>query len=137
MTPSGESVSPAAIVELRRLIDHVEACGLRGTADAMRVQLDREPTADERPCVIQEERGGEVRAIPWGLGEILWGVYAGHGHGDQSLDRMVERGGFGRRELGMLAVGAYGGQGAQIRPRYAKRFPLLDLYDLARGRDVA
>lgn len=133
MTHPGGNVSPAAMVELRRLIDHVEACGLRGTANAMRVQLDRDPAEDERACVIQEERGGEVRAIPWGLGEILWGVYAGHGHGDQSLERMVERGGFGRRELGMLAVGAYGGQGSSVRPRYARGFPLLDLYEMARA----
>lgn len=39
-------------------------------------------------------------AIPWGLAEILYPAY---GH-DQSLERLAERGGFGRGELGQSAA---------------------------------
>lgn len=67
-----------------------------------------------------------MRAIPWGLHEMLWRIYADHGHGDQTAERVAERGGFSRKELGGLAVGLYtGGRGRTI--------PLLDLYRDSRG----
>jgi hypothetical protein len=82
---------------------------------------------DERPCPVQSRDG--VRAIPWGLAEILYPAY---GH-RQTLERMAERGGFGRMELGALAVDGYDSMGnSGERPGHLPRWPLLDLYDMAR-----
>jgi hypothetical protein len=82
---------------------------------------------------VQDNRRGatvKLSGIPWGLHEMLWRVYADHGHGDQSAERLAERGGFGRGELGMLAVGAYGSVDSAARGRTV---PLLDLYRDARA----
>ena len=37
--------------------------------------------------------------IPWWLAEIAYAQYAKLGHGAQSIERIAERGGFGREEL--------------------------------------
>lgn len=89
------------LVKLRRVADAIEAFGLRRIAAELREEIDRAP--DERPCPIQDAPGGQVRAIPWGLAERL---YVAYGH-DQTLERLAQRGGFARSELGMLAVGMY------------------------------
>jgi hypothetical protein len=83
-----------------------------------------------------QDNAGSMQAIPWGLAERLYAVYAADGHGSQSLERLAERGGFGRGELGMLAVGTYGSGRGVVRG-YADRMPLLDLYVAAKGRTNA
>lgn len=40
--------------------------------------------------------------IPWSEAEIAYRTYADLGHGSQSLERLAERGGFGRWEFAML-----------------------------------
>lgn len=117
-------MTPAQEVELLRLADRVEKFGLKRTATEMRALL--EPVDDERPCPIQD-RSGQLRAIPWGLAEILYPAY---GCG-QTLERLAERGGFGRGELGMLAADCYSGSADRSWPRLA-RMPLLDLYEAAK-----
>lgn len=99
----------AVAVELDRF-------SMRRSAARLRALLGDPP--DERPFPIQD---GQVRAIPWGLAEILYPAY---GH-DQTLERLAERGGFGRGELGMLAADNYGGRPRLPRP------PLLGLYERA------
>lgn len=95
--------------------------------NAARLRALSEPFDDERPCAIQDG-AGQTRAIPWGLAEILYPAY---GHA-QTLERLHERGGFGRLELGLLAVDGYSANGeSQIRPRL-RRMPLLELYDMAK-----
>lgn len=111
--------------ELREVADRLERSGLRASAAQIRSIADANagsPT-DERWCPVQEPQGGTVRQIPWGLAERLYPAY---GHG-QTLERLAERGGFGRGELGLLAVGMYSGS-KRISGPFASRYPLLDLY---------
>lgn len=99
-------------------------------ANAVRAETLREVAGgsarDERLCPVQDKH---ITAIPWGLAEILHNVYrTGHG---QSLEQIAERGGFGRRELGSLAVGMYGHEGRRPMRGYETRMPILDLYRAA------
>ena len=88
--------------------------------------------SDQRTASVQDRRPSHgasvirVTSIPWGLHEMLWRIYADHGHDSQSAERLDERGGFSRLELGMLAVGCYGDSGW---PAKGKCVPLLDLYN--------
>ncbi len=62
-----------------------------------------------RTAPVQVERGVAFPArIPWHFHERAWGAYAAAGHGDQSAERLAERGGFGVYELvACLALGDY------------------------------
>ena len=118
------TLPPRVQAEIEAVARDLEKFAMRRTAVRLRALLGDLPD-DERPCPVQDhEAGNQLHAIPWGLAEILYPAY---GHG-QSLERLAERGGFGRGELGMLAADCYGGR---TRPRLA-RPPLLDLYDMAR-----
>lgn len=120
----------AQITALRNIVENCDRKGFRHTADALRGVLAMEPVPeDERMCAVQA-RGTGVTAIPWGLAELLHPAY---GH-DQTLERMHERGGFGRLELGALAVDGYsalGGGGDRGQHRL-QRWPILDLYEAAK-----
>lgn len=116
---------PHAQAEIEAVARDLETFGMRRNAARLRALLGPLPD-DERPCPVQSNDG--VRAIPWGLAELLYPAY---GH-DQTLERLAERGGFGRRELGALAVDAYDSMSGHERPGRLKRWPLLDLYDMAR-----
>jgi hypothetical protein len=119
-------------VELREIAEDLEKFGMRRNAARLRAIADEDLPADERPCPMQDQ-GGQLRAIPWGLAEILYPVYAAAGHGSQSLETLAKRGGFGRGEIGMLAVGAYNSeQGRRATRGYERRMPILDLYEAAR-----
>jgi hypothetical protein len=55
---------------------------------------------DNRPFLIQAENAnGKACVIPWWLAEIAYGYYAERYGTDQSLERLNDRGGFGRKEL--------------------------------------
>ena len=60
---------------------------------------------DTRPCPVQAEDYGRTArehpasTIPWWLAEIAYEHYAERYGTQQSLERLAERGGFGRREL--------------------------------------
>jgi hypothetical protein len=61
---------------------------------------------DTRPFPIQAgwhkgDRRGRYKGstIPWWLAEEAYKVYSAHFGNDQSLERLAERGGFGREEL--------------------------------------
>jgi hypothetical protein len=126
MTLPGQSAGlpPTVQAEIEAVARDLDTFGMRRTAARLRGLLGELPD-DEKPYPVQDrEAGYQVRAIPWGLMEILYPAY---GH-DQTMERLAERGGFGRKELGSLACDAYSGSG---RPRLA-RMPLLTLYDLAR-----
>jgi hypothetical protein len=112
--------------ELRAVAIELDKFGLSRNAGRLRALLDESPD-DERPCPIQDD-AGQVRAIPWGLAELLYPAY---GH-SQSLETLANRGGFGRNELGMLAADCYSSTPARARPRL-RQMPLLDLYDMARA----
>lgn len=118
-------IPPAVAFEIERIAGDVEAFGLTRSAARLRELLGELPD-DERPCPIQDS-SGQTRAIPWGLAEILYPAY---GHG-QTLERLAQRGGFSRAELGMLAADCYSGTPDRARPRL-RRMPLLDLYDLTK-----
>lgn len=120
----------AQVTELRQLALDLERLGLKHSADRVRAVLAGDAPGDERPCPIQDQGG--IAAVPWGLAEVLYAVYAADGHGGQSLERLAERGGFGRGELGMLAVGMYGADGRRPVRGYERRMPILDLYEAAR-----
>lgn len=115
-------MTPLEQAEILAVADELDRFSMGRSAGRLRALLRQ--VDDERPCPIQDREAGTLalRAIPWGLAEILHPAY---GHG-QTLERLAERGGFGRKELGMLAVDAYG-----PRPRL-RRMPLLDLYEMAR-----
>lgn len=56
-------------------------------------------SSDNRPFPIQAENGGSPCTIPWWLAEHAYAGYVKlYGKG-QSLERIAERGGFGRNEL--------------------------------------
>jgi hypothetical protein len=115
---------------LRRVATDLDRLGLKQSAARIRAAIEVAP--DERVAPVQDNRRGatvKLSGIPWGLHEMLWRVYADHGHGDQSAERLAERGGFGRGELGMLAVGAYGSVDSAARGRTVP----LDLYRDARA----
>lgn len=118
-------ITPQRQAEILAIADDLEKLSLKHTANRVRAILGELPD-DERPCPIQDREAGlsGVKSIPWGLAEILYPAY---GH-DQSLERLAERGGFGRSELGMLAADCYAGPG---HPRL-KRMPLLTLYEMAK-----
>ena len=40
--------------------------------------------------------------VPWDVSAEAWKEYAAQGHGDQSHERLCERGGFGASELAIL-----------------------------------
>lgn len=131
MTDSGSLsrqsyLAPRVAAEIQAVARELEKFGLRRNAQRL-LDLLGEPPDDDRPCPVQSR--DDVRAIPWGLAEILYPAY---GH-DQTLERLAERGGFGRMELGALAVDGYGVRGGDDRgQRKLGRWPLLDLYDMAR-----
>lgn len=108
--------------ELRRIADDLHRLGMRRSSARILAAIEAAP--DERVAPVQDRSSG-LRAIPWGLHELLWRVYRDHGH-RQSAERMAERGGFARAELGMLAVGAYSLDDQSV-PR-GRTIPLLDLY---------
>lgn len=70
---------------------------------------------DTRPFPIQgnisyvDDEGQRVRpmpsAIPWWLAEVAYEYYSKRYGGQQSLERLAERGGFGRKELVMFIRG--------------------------------
>ena len=53
--------------------------------------------AEDGPPYNDKERG--VSEIPWWLAEIAYEYYSERFGTDQSLERLAERGGFGREEL--------------------------------------
>jgi hypothetical protein len=60
--------------------------------------------SERRTAPIQgggRDRRPDVR-IPWDIHVRAWQVYAAAGYGDQSAERIAERGGFGYSELVML-----------------------------------
>lgn len=116
--------------EVLAVASDLDRLNMRWAADRLRASLGRPP--DERPCRVQDRSPGGVSAIPWGLAKLLYPAY---GHGE-TLERLHERGGFGRGELGQLAVDAYGGERSYDRHGRLPRWPLLDLYDMARRADA-
>ncbi len=58
---------------------------------------------DNRPFPVQREgRGKEACTIPWWLAEVVYAGYSAQSPQSaklQSLERMAERGGFGREEV--------------------------------------
>lgn len=115
---------PAQQATILAVADELDRYGLKRNAARLRALLA--PVDDERPCPIQD-RARQTKAIPWGLAEILYPAY---GH-EQTLERLAERGGFGRSELGMLAADCYAGGADRPTPRLP-RMPLLDLYEMAK-----
>lgn len=67
---------------------------------------------DTQPFPIQSEHDGKHRGttIPWWLAEIAYRQYAHDFGTDQSLERLAERGGFGREELITLLRGEHLGK---------------------------
>jgi hypothetical protein len=49
--------------------------------------------------------------IPWAIAEQAYKEYKRRGHGDQSLERVAERGGFSPEEIDALMTGQYNGAG--------------------------
>jgi hypothetical protein len=48
--------------------------------------------------------GYHAPPLPWPVAEAIWThLYAALGHGDQSLERIAERGGFSYREIEVMA----------------------------------
>ena len=66
---------------------------------------------DKRTARVQGEHHGRVDIppgrIPWAVHMVAWRAYAAAGHGDQSAERINERGGFGWSELIALIRGQY------------------------------
>jgi len=62
---------------------------------------------DSRPFPILSEHDGEHKGcvIPWWLAEIAYKEYANQFGNGQTLERIAERGGFGRKELVSLLAG--------------------------------
>jgi len=119
--------------EVLRVADEVERLGLTRNAARLRLAVAAEHDP-ERVAPVQEPSGGQVHQIPWGLHALLW---EGYGH-NQSAERIAERGGFGRGELGQCAVGMYGHREGtrSVNGRWTRTYPILDLYLAARGAGI-
>lgn len=119
-------------LEVLAVADEIERLGHPKRAARLRLAAVDGDDPD-RTAPVQEPSGGEVLSVPWGLHELCHTAY---GHG-QSAERMAERGGFGRGEMGALSVGMYGslGRGSQLRVDrgFERSYPLLDLYRIAAG----
>lgn len=79
------------------------------TTERNAVERDLE-TDDTRPFPIQANFGPDRRAestIPWWLAEIAYREYSKQYGTKQSLERLAERGGFGRKELMYLLTGKW------------------------------
>lgn len=118
--------------EVLRIADLLESRGIPQIAAMLRLAaVDGDDSARLAP--VQEPTRGEVHRIPWGLHELLHTAY----RSEQTAERLAERGGFGRGELGSLSVGMYGtlGRGGQVRADsgFERSYPLLDLYRIAAG----
>jgi hypothetical protein len=112
--------------EIRRVAADLHGLGLRRSPARLLAAIELAP--DERIAPVQHGEGvTPMGGIPWGLHEMLWRIYADHGHGAQSAKRLAERGGFSRAEIGMLAVGDYGTASYKQLPE-GRTIPLLDLY---------
>lgn len=124
-------MKPAHFAELELIEAKLRKMNLGHTADRLHLVLYEDASDDERPFPVQDA-AREVAAIPWGLAELLYPAY---GH-DQDLETIARRAGFGRRELGLLAVDAYGGGVDTGRRRgiLGGRWPILTLYELATRR---
>ena len=73
--------------------------------------FSREPgqapvTDAEFPIIPDRYRDSTVAPhpmkVPWSIAELAYSVYVRHGGGDQSLERLAERGGFGAAEMDKL-----------------------------------
>lgn len=60
------------------------------------IQVDNTPRSRER---------GFPTRVPWSMSARAWDAYAAAGHGDQSHERLCERGGFGVGELVACILG--------------------------------
>jgi len=58
-----------------------------------------------RQFPIQRSNGYPVGFVPWAVAEQAYEQYVRLGHGEQSLERLAERGGFGWSELTLLLRG--------------------------------
>lgn len=111
---------PDQAAEINAVAGEIERFGMTRSALRLRTLVTR--PADERVMRVQDDRR-EVQGIPWGLAMILFPAYQRNG---QDIERMHERGGFGRKELGALAVDCYIGNKS-----LCPRMPILDLYEAA------
>ena len=60
---------------------------------------------DDRPFPIQDDYSIPPCTVPWWLAEEAYKVYSAKYGTGQSLERLAERGGFGREELTRLLRG--------------------------------
>lgn len=125
----GDGREQVNFTELRAIAGDLERLGMRRTAARLRRVVDDAlaDVEDESTAPLQDDTRQLVR-IPWGLHELAWKVYDAHGHGSQSAERLAERGGFARGELGSLLVGLYGND----RRHGVPVFPALDLYEASK-----
>ena len=89
-----------------------QCVGRAGPEDAEPTQpSSREPgqagvTDAEFPIIPDRYRDSTVAPhpmkVPWSIAELAYSVYVRHGGGDQSLERLAERGGFGAAEMDKL-----------------------------------
>lgn len=119
-------------LEVLAVADEIERLG--HPKRAARLRLAAVDGADpDRTAPVQEPSGGTVLQVPWGLHVLMHTAYAS----DQTAERMAERGGFGRGEIGALSVGMYGslGRGSKLRADrgFEGSYPLLGLYRIAAG----
>jgi hypothetical protein len=88
-----------------------------------------EKPSKPKTAPVQAQPRGD---IPWALHVRAWQVYAALGHGNQSAQRIAERGGFGWLELAVLL--------AEQNPWHyddaADRFAEFTPYQRARLNDI-
>ncbi len=56
---------------------------------------------------IQRDDNGPAGSVPWAVAEEAYRAYVADGHGDQSLERLAQRGGFSWGELVSLIRGPH------------------------------
>jgi hypothetical protein len=69
------------------------------TSQRRRTLYERFFSQPERSAPVQT---AGLRSVPWEVSAEAWKEYAAQGHGDQSHERLCERGGFGAAELAIL-----------------------------------
>lgn len=84
---------------------------------------EQSDTARRAPVQVRQYRGDSAPSVPWAVHVRAWQAYAALGHGDQSAERIAERGGFGWQEMVlMLAERNPWRGGAPMTPDQRARF---------------
>ena len=98
------------VEDLQKLLDDALERSIGNALRAERLARERDALIERlwaaRTAPVQPSRGIPFPTrVPWVMHERAWSQYAAAGHGNQSAERMAERGGFGVKEFVVCCLG--------------------------------